>query len=132
VTVRPQSPGERLALELEARHWLQKDLAEIINRPMQMVSEIISGRKEITRETAAQLGAALGTPPEFWLGMQDTYQLWELSRHGPTQRKLKVCLGRAWPARKTDSVLSLFSLPHGQQNDRSVRPAECIVIHIPA
>jgi HTH-type transcriptional regulator/antitoxin HigA len=95
VTVRPQSPGERLALELEARHWLQKDLAEIINRPMQMVSEIISGRKEITRETAAQLGAALGTPPEFWLGMQDTYQLWELSRHGPTQRKLAEIRQRA-------------------------------------
>ena len=75
MTSRPQPPGERLARELESRHWMQKDLAEILGRPMQLVNEVISGKKEITRETAAQLGAALGTSAELWLNMQDAYRL---------------------------------------------------------
>ncbi len=51
-------PGDFLTEELEARHWSQGDFAQILGRPAQFVSEIISGKKEITRESAAQIGAA--------------------------------------------------------------------------
>lgn len=68
--------GEFLADELDARGWTQAEFAEILGRPAQFVSEIISGKKEITRESAAQIGAALGTSPELWLNLQNAYHLW--------------------------------------------------------
>lgn len=66
--------GEILADELDARGWTQADFAEVLGRPAQFVSEIISGKKEITRESAAQIGAALGTSAEFWINLQDSYR----------------------------------------------------------
>lgn len=67
--------GEHLADELEARGWTQVEFAEILGRPTQFVSEIIQGKKEITRDSAAQIGAALGTSAEFWLNLQNSYSL---------------------------------------------------------
>lgn len=67
--------GEILADELDARGWTQADFAEVLGRSTQFVSEIISGKKEITRESASQIGAALGTSAEFWLNLQDSYPL---------------------------------------------------------
>lgn len=68
-------PGEILRDELEARGWTQTDLAEILGRPVGTVSEIISGKRGITPDTARGLGAALGTTPEFWMNLDATYQL---------------------------------------------------------
>jgi HTH-type transcriptional regulator/antitoxin HigA len=67
--------GEYLSSELEARDWSQADFAEILGRPTQFVSEIISGKKEITRESASQIGAALGTSAALWLNLQNSYLL---------------------------------------------------------
>ncbi|MCJ1701974.1 HigA family addiction module antitoxin [Rathayibacter festucae] len=80
--------GEFLADELEERGWTQAEFAEIIGRPPQFVSEIIAGKKEITRESAAQLGAALGTSPETWLKLQDQYFLWRQEQDERTQAAL--------------------------------------------
>jgi len=71
-------PGEYLADELQARGWTVAQFAEVLGRPVQAVSEIINGRKEITTETAVEIGAALGTGPEVWLRLQDAYHLWTL------------------------------------------------------
>jgi HTH-type transcriptional regulator/antitoxin HigA len=68
--------GEHLADELETRGWTQAEFAEILGRPPQFVSEIIAGKKEITRESAAQIGAAFDMPAEYWLNLQDSYHLW--------------------------------------------------------
>jgi HTH-type transcriptional regulator/antitoxin HigA len=76
--------GEHLAEELEARDWTQGEFAEILGRPAQFVSEIIAGKKEITRESAAQIGAAFGTTAEYWLNLQDSYHLW---RQGQDERR---------------------------------------------
>lgn len=69
-------PGEILADELEARGWTQSEFAAIIDRPTQFVNEVIAGKKEITRESAAQFEAALGVSAQFWLSLQDEYLLW--------------------------------------------------------
>ena len=45
-------PGEYLRDELQARGWTQSKFALIIVRPLQLVSEIINGRKRITETTA--------------------------------------------------------------------------------
>lgn len=80
------SAGEHLFDELEARGWTQVEFAEILGRPTQFVSEIIQGKKEITRESAAQIGAALGTSAEYWLNLQDSYFLWK-QRQDPGKRE---------------------------------------------
>jgi HTH-type transcriptional regulator/antitoxin HigA len=81
--------GEHLADELEARGWTQGEFADILGRPAQFVSEIIAGKKEITRESAAQIGAALGTSAEFWLNLQDAYHLWHQAQDARTQMELE-------------------------------------------
>ncbi|XVV00777.1 HigA family addiction module antitoxin [Actinosynnema sp. CA-248983] len=74
--------------ELEARGWTQTEFAEILGRPPQTISEIMSGRKEITRESAAQIAAALGTTPQLWLKYQDLYHLWKNAQDAGTRRQL--------------------------------------------
>ncbi|NLI84498.1 MAG: HigA family addiction module antidote protein [Propionibacterium sp.] len=87
--------GEYLADELDARGWTQADFAEVLGRPAQFVSEIISGKKEITRESAAQIAAALGTSAEFWLNLQDSYLLWKQAQDSHTRENLDAVKTRA-------------------------------------
>lgn len=70
-------PGEYLRDELEERGWTVTEFAEIIGRPVQAVSEILNGKKEITTETACALSEALGTTPDLWLNLQTNYRLFE-------------------------------------------------------
>lgn len=70
-------PSEYLREELEARGWTEVEFAQILDRPAQLVSEILNNRKEITPETALELGEALGTSAELWLNLQATYRLSE-------------------------------------------------------
>jgi HTH-type transcriptional regulator/antitoxin HigA len=68
-------PGRILERELEARGWSQRDLAAIMNRPPQAISEIVRGSKQIIPETALGLAQALGTSPELWMNLESNYRL---------------------------------------------------------
>src|ERR1051326_1351527 len=70
-------PGEFIKDELEARGWLQTDLAAIIGRNTGTVSQIISGKQPINPELARALGAAFGTSAEYWMNLQTYYDLWK-------------------------------------------------------
>lgn len=87
--------GELLEDELAKRGWSQVDFASVLGRPAQFVSEIVTGKKEITRESAAQIGAALSTSPEFWLNLQDQFLLAQQGRDLNTQTKLDGVRRRA-------------------------------------
>ncbi|MDO5670710.1 MAG: HigA family addiction module antitoxin [Corynebacterium sp.] len=87
--------GEFLAEELEARGWSQQDFAAVLGRPVQFVSEVITGKREITRESAAQIGAALGTSAELWLNLQDSYLLWLQSQDVQMQATIDQVRTRA-------------------------------------
>lgn len=69
------APGEYLRDELDERGWTVTEFAEILGRPIQAISEILNGKKEITAETAVDLATALGTSPELWLNLQNVYRL---------------------------------------------------------
>lgn len=69
-------PGRVLSEELEARGWTQKDLANIIGRPVQTINEIVRGTKQITPETALELAAAFGTSAEFWTSLEANYRIY--------------------------------------------------------
>jgi HTH-type transcriptional regulator/antitoxin HigA len=91
-----QTPvGQLLSEELDARGWSQADFAAVLDRPTQFVSEIVTGKKEITRESAAQIGAALGQSAEYWLRLQDQYLLAEQVKNKTTQGKLEEVRRRA-------------------------------------
>lgn len=73
--IEPRPPGKWVEDELEERGWSQIDLAEIIGRPAQLISEIVSGKRGITPETAMGLADAFGTSPELWMNLETRYQL---------------------------------------------------------
>ena len=68
-------PGEILRDELEARGWTQDVLADILDRPTAVINRIISGKTQVTPETAQGLGEALGTGAQFWLNLESAYRL---------------------------------------------------------
>ena len=72
---RAVKPGDILREEMEAREWSQADLAHILDRPIQVVNEVLQGRKAITPETAIGLATAFGTSAEFWLNLENSYRL---------------------------------------------------------
>jgi len=53
----------------------QKELAELMGRPYQVISEIVRDKKRITAETALDLEQALGIPAHLWLNLEADYQL---------------------------------------------------------
>lgn len=91
----PLPVGAILALELTERDWTQSDFAAVLDRPVQFVSEIVNGKKEITRESAAQIGAALGQGPRHWLKLQDQYLLDQQASNTHTQNELTEVRRRA-------------------------------------
>lgn len=68
-------PSEFLKMEMEARGWTESNLAEIINKPLQFISELVNSKRQITGETALRLAIAFGTSADLWLGLETDYQL---------------------------------------------------------
>src|SRR5438105_1514468 len=68
-------PGEFIREELEARGWTQGDLAQILDRPLRLVNELIAGKKQITPETARGLADAFGTDALYWMNLDSAYRL---------------------------------------------------------
>ena len=50
-------------------------LAKDTHMPATRISEILKGRRKITADTALRLSAYFGNSPDFWLGIQDEYDL---------------------------------------------------------
>ena len=68
-------PGGYLKEEMEARGWLQRDLAFILGCKEQALNPILSGKRGISPEMAKGLGDAFDVPAEFFLNLQKTYEL---------------------------------------------------------
>ncbi len=68
-------PGEHLAEELKELGISAAELARQIEVPVNRVTGIINGQRGITADTALRLGHWFGTSPEFWLNLQQLYEL---------------------------------------------------------
>jgi len=69
-------PGEILREEfLVPTGITQVALARHIEIPLQRINEIVRGKRGITPETAWLLSQALGTTPQFWMNLQETFDL---------------------------------------------------------
>jgi HTH-type transcriptional regulator/antitoxin HigA len=69
-------PGEFIRDELDARGWTQGDLAQIMGRPVQVVNEIVAGKKQITPDTALGLAKAFADDDAlYWMNLENVYRL---------------------------------------------------------
>lgn len=68
-------PGEHLAEQLEALDISAAELGRRLQVPGNRISQIVSGQRNITGDTALRLGHFFGTSPQFWLNLQATYDL---------------------------------------------------------
>ena len=68
-------PGEHLADELRELDMSAAALARQINVPVNRITQIISGQRAITADTALRLGHWFDTGPEIWLNLQLLYEL---------------------------------------------------------
>lgn len=71
-------PGEVLEEEfLKPLNLSAYRLAKETKIPQTRVSEILKGRRRITADTALRLAKFFGNTPQFWLGLQNDYDLEE-------------------------------------------------------
>lgn len=71
----PIHPGEQLAEELRELGITAAELARQIDVPVNRVTGIINGQRGITADTALRLGHWFGTSPQFWMNLQQQYEL---------------------------------------------------------
>ena len=87
----PIPPGEILREEsMRPLGITVSALARDIGVPANRISEIVAERRHVTADTALRLSAALGTTPEFWLNLQQAYDLRNAEKElGPGLRSIK-------------------------------------------
>ena|SRR2546425_11406607 len=71
----PIHPGEHLAEELNELSISAAELARRLGVPTNRVTSILNGRRAITGDTALRLAHFFGTSAEFWLNLQNLYEL---------------------------------------------------------
>jgi addiction module HigA family antidote len=85
-------PGEVLKDELEELGVTATEFARQIDVPPNRISQILSGKRSITGDSALRFGHWFGTDPQFWLNLQAQFDLamadrqsGEVIRHLPTK-----------------------------------------------
>ncbi|SIT25222.1 HigA family addiction module antitoxin [Achromobacter sp. MFA1 R4] len=72
----PAHPGEVL------RDWIPDDVtvteaAQALEVNRVTLSNLLNGKANVTANMALRLSAWLGTTPDFWMGMQAHWDLWQ-------------------------------------------------------
>jgi addiction module HigA family antidote len=72
----PITPGEILFEEfMEPLGISQNQLARDLNVSVPRINEIVNGKRAITSDTALRLARYFNTTPEFWMNLQQRYDL---------------------------------------------------------
>ncbi|GCE39094.1 HigA protein (antitoxin to HigB) [Rhodococcus wratislaviensis] len=72
----PIHPGEILREDfLEPFGITQNRLATLTGVPPRRINEIVLGKRSITADTALRLAKVFGNSAQFWLNLQDRYDL---------------------------------------------------------
>lgn len=73
----PTHPGEMILEEfLKPLDMTQAELARRLNVSYPRLNEIIKERRSVTPDTALRLARVLGMSPDFWLSLQQDWDLW--------------------------------------------------------
>jgi addiction module HigA family antidote len=71
----PIHPGEHLAEELRELDVTAAELSRQIDVPVNRITGILHGQRGITADTALRLGHWFGNSPQFWMNLQQLYEL---------------------------------------------------------
>jgi len=71
----PIHPGEVLADDLEALDMSAAELSRRLKVPTNRVTEILNGQRAVTADTALRLAHFFSTSAQFWLNLQNLYEL---------------------------------------------------------
>jgi addiction module HigA family antidote len=71
----PVHPGEHLAEELRELGITAAELSRQIDVPVNRITGIIHGQRGITADTALRLAHWFGNSPQFWMNLQQLYEL---------------------------------------------------------
>ncbi len=93
----PTHPGEMLLEEfLKPLGITQSALAARLGISFPRLNEITRGKRGVTPDTALRLARVVGMSADFWLGLQQDWDLWHAMR-----------------SRKVDEIARLAPLPRG-------------------
>ena len=65
----------------------QTELAGRLGVSFPRLNEIVKGRRSVTPDTALRLARVLGTSADFWLGLQQDWELWH-AMNGPAAEEI--------------------------------------------
>lgn len=131
-------PGEHLAEELKTLDMSAAELARKIDVPTNRITQILNGQRAITGDTALRLAHFFGTSPEFWLNLQNLYELrLAQQKAGTTIQALPVLKSFAPTPRKKNDLPKLpnevasrnrrdetrYGHPQGKEVSRGTRRA---------
>jgi addiction module HigA family antidote len=71
----PIHPGKILREDMQDEEIGINGLAQAIRVPANRSSLIVNGKRGITADTAARLGRYFGTSPQYWLNIQNRFDL---------------------------------------------------------
>jgi len=71
----PIHPGRILLEDLKSEDISINGLAQAIRVPANRISLIVNGKRAITADTAARLARFFGTSAQYWLNIQNRYDL---------------------------------------------------------
>src|SRR5262245_29121599 len=83
----PIHPGDGLRDELQEVNVGLNELARALRVPMNRISAIVHGKRAITVDTAMRLGRYFGTSPQYWLNLQNAYDL-EIAERAEIERQV--------------------------------------------
>ena len=76
VNITPQHPGIELKKMILDRGMNLSQFARSINVSSSRISEIVSGRRSMTIDSAVKVADTFNTTPEYWLLKQNEYDLY--------------------------------------------------------
>ncbi|MBW4667276.1 MAG: HigA family addiction module antidote protein [Cyanomargarita calcarea GSE-NOS-MK-12-04C] len=84
----PSHPGEILLKDfLEPMGISQRELADAIHVPYQRINEVVNQKRGITPSTAVRLAKFFGNSSEFWLNLQQNWELYYVMKEEEEELK---------------------------------------------
>ncbi|MEA3291804.1 MAG: HigA family addiction module antitoxin [Pseudomonadota bacterium] len=86
----PTHPGEMLLEEfIKPLKLTQTELAQRLGVSYPRLNEVIKGRRSVTPNTALRLSRVLGMSADFWLGLQQDWELWH-AMNSPAAKEISL------------------------------------------
>jgi len=86
----PTHPGEMLFEEfIKPLGLTQAELSRRLDVSYSRLNEIIKARRSVTTDTALRLSRVVGMSADFWLGLQQDWDLWH-AMHGPEAKRINL------------------------------------------